>query len=81
MTRQQTTVLWLGIILIGLNIVVHIADVKAVIFGGKAPAAKTSSPPPTVNPPLAPGLPGTVPPNSPVTVLWLSQDGTLPRRL
>ena len=48
MTRQQTTVLWLGLILIFLNIIVHIGDVKGVIFG-----QKSANPPKTTNPPPA----------------------------
>jgi hypothetical protein len=62
MTPKQTTVIWLGLVLVGLNLVIHIADIKAVIFGGPAaPAAPTTQPKP--NPPLAPGPLTTTPPN------------------
>lgn len=34
MTNDQRTVLWLGLMLIGLNIVLHISEIKSVIFSG-----------------------------------------------
>jgi hypothetical protein len=45
MTRQQSTVIWLGLILVTLNLIVNIAEVKAVIFGGSAakPAGKPAA--------------------------------------
>jgi hypothetical protein len=43
MTRAQSTVIWLGLVLVALNIVVHINDVKALIFGGTA-ASGTPTP-------------------------------------
>lgn len=35
MSRYQNTILWLGLVLIALNLVIHIADIKALLFGGK----------------------------------------------
>ena len=34
MSRQQTTVIWLGLVLIALNLVIHISDLKSMLFGG-----------------------------------------------
>jgi hypothetical protein len=34
MTRYQNTVIWLGLVLIALNLVIHIADLKHLLFGG-----------------------------------------------
>lgn len=50
MTRDQETILWLGLILVALNLIVHIGDFKKVLFGGPVNA-------PTVN------IPGTSIPN------------------
>jgi hypothetical protein len=60
MTRNQTTILWLGLILIGLNLIIRLGDFKAVIFGSPAPANPA---PTTGNPPLAPGQSPTPPAN------------------
>lgn len=40
MTRDQETILWLGLILVALNVIVHLSDFKAVIFGGPVNAGK-----------------------------------------
>lgn len=64
MTRQQTTVLWLGLILIFLNIVVHIGDVKSVIFKQTSGPAKVTNPPPAqTGNSVSPGNPPTGVPN------------------
>lgn len=34
MTRQQTTVIWLGLVLVAFNILLHISELKSVIFAG-----------------------------------------------
>ena len=34
MTRAQSTVIWLGLVLIAFNLIIHIADVKGILFGG-----------------------------------------------
>lgn len=34
MTGQQRTVLWIGLILVGLNLVSHWAEIRDVIFSG-----------------------------------------------
>lgn len=33
MTRQQSTIIWLGLALIAMNIIVHWGQLKPVIFG------------------------------------------------
>lgn len=95
MTRQQNTVLWLGLILIFLNIVVHIGDVKSVIFKQHSGPANITNPPPantgnSINPQNPPIAPGPLSPNAQPTppgvqtVLWqqrINQDGALPRLL
>lgn len=61
MTRDQQNIIWLGLILIALNIIVNLADFKTVIFNkdsGPAGNAGASAPVPTPgnsNPPVAPG--------------------------
>jgi hypothetical protein len=34
MTGQQRTVLWIGLILVGLNLVSHWTEIRSVIFSG-----------------------------------------------
>ena len=62
MTKQQNTVIWLGLVLIALNLVIHISDLKTLLFGGNVsgktegnvnqPPQGQSNTPPNV---LAPG--------------------------
>lgn len=55
MTRYQNTVIWLGLVLVAFNIIIHISDVKTLLFGGavsgksegnpvQAPQGQTSTP-------------------------------------
>lgn len=59
MNRYQTSIIWLGLILIALNIIVNLGTFKSVLFGGPSgngngnPNGVT---PPTKNPTLAPGV-------------------------
>lgn len=60
MTRYQTSIIWLGLILIVLNLVVNIGEFKSVIFGGPGGNGGGGNTGPTPNPtnnnpPLAPG--------------------------
>lgn len=53
MTRSQVTVMWLGLFIVALNVVVHIAEIKSVIFSGGtalAPLNLGSGPPLLPNP-------------------------------
>lgn len=65
MTSDQKTVLWIGLIMVILNIVVHIAEVKSVIFSGPSTAggigAKVAQ---TANPKNALGTKSSSPPGS-----------------
>lgn len=61
MTRDQQNVIWIGLILIALNIVVNLGQFKATVFG-KGPTGDASNQTPqtlpapgTSNPPVAPG--------------------------
>lgn len=38
MTKAQSTVIWLGLVLVAFNLIIHIGEIKSVIFGGAAPA-------------------------------------------
>ena len=60
MSRYQTSIIWLGLILITLNLIANISEFKSVIFGG--PSGNGSNPgsvpvpnPASSNPPMAPG--------------------------
>lgn len=57
MNRYQTNIIWLGLILIALNIIVNIGEFKRVLFGGPSGNAGNSGPviTPPKNPPVAPG--------------------------
>lgn len=65
MSRYQQNILWLGLILITLNIIVNYNEFKAIIFGGgpsgdaggtsSIPAPSNTTPPATNNPVMAPG--------------------------
>jgi hypothetical protein len=62
MSRYQRDIIWIGLILIVLNIIVNIGDVKSIIFGGpsgNAPAKPTGPTPvpstPKPSPAIAPG--------------------------
>lgn len=52
MTRYQVDIIWLGLILVALNIIVNFSQVKSVLSGSAASAPNASSPSPNV---LAPG--------------------------
>lgn len=59
MTRYQTSIIWLGLILITLNIIVNLGTFKSVLFGGPGGNGNGSPnpvTPPNRNPPLAPGM-------------------------
>lgn len=43
MTRQQSTVIWVGLILVAMNIVINWAEIKPVIFGSGVSAAVLAS--------------------------------------
>lgn len=43
MTNHQSTVIWLGLVLIALNVVVHIADLKTVLFGSGSSSSSSSA--------------------------------------
>lgn len=60
MTRYQTSIIWLGLILILLNLVANMGEFKSVIFGGPSGNGGNGGTGPTPNPsnnnpPLAPG--------------------------
>jgi len=57
MTRDQTSILWLGLILIALNIILNLAEFKSVIFGSGSAAPSDNAPSGNSNAPLAPGAP------------------------
>jgi hypothetical protein len=42
MNRYQTNIIWLGLILIALNLVVNLAEVKSVIFNGASAGTTTA---------------------------------------
>jgi hypothetical protein len=48
MTRQQSTVIWLGLVLVAFNLIIHIGEIKSVIFGKGA--ANTPAAAPKQNP-------------------------------
>ena len=50
MTNSQRTVIWLGLILIVLNLTTKWSQVKTVIFGGSTTTASTTSTTPTTTP-------------------------------
>jgi hypothetical protein len=52
MNSYQTNIIWLGLILIALNLIVHIGEVKSVIFNG---ATGSGSSPGSSGNVLAPG--------------------------
>lgn len=43
MNSSQTTILWLGLILVALTVVVNISDFKSLLFGGPGNIALTST--------------------------------------
>lgn len=43
MNSSQTTILWLGLILVALTVVVNISDFKSLLFGGPGSIALTST--------------------------------------
>lgn len=57
MTRYQTNIIWLGLILIVLNIIVNIGEFKSILFGGPSGNGGNtgSGVTPPQHPPLAPG--------------------------
>lgn len=64
MTRYQSSIIWLGLILIALNVIVEIGQFKSVLFGGPSGNAggKPSVPTPSnKTPPAAPLAPGQLP--------------------
>jgi hypothetical protein len=63
MNQQQTTIMWLGIILIALNLVINIGELKSVIFNEPAPSANTK---PSGNPATGTSTTQTTPPNTKV---------------
>ncbi len=75
MTKQQNTVIWIGLILITLNLVIHIADLKQLLFGGHVSGKTEGNPaqppqgqnktPPNV---LAPGPLDQPPGGTPIVV-------------
>lgn len=67
MTRYQNSIIWLGLILIALNVIVNIGSFKAVLFGGpsgNAGASASVKPPSNSN--TNPSTP-LAPPQLPVT--------------
>jgi hypothetical protein len=49
MTKAQSTVIWLGLVLVTLNLIIHIGEIKSVIFGGTS-ATSTPASTPAQNP-------------------------------
>lgn len=68
MTRAQSTIIWLGLILIVLNLAVKWKDVKAVIFGGQVASTTASLVSKTVLVAKPVGTPVATPANVAVTV-------------
>lgn len=62
MTRDQTTVIWLGLLLVVLNLVVNIGQVKQIIFGSGS-SSSPSGGSPTIG---IPGQPGSNKPGIPI---------------
>lgn len=50
MTKQQSTVIWIGLIIVALNVFINLADLKGLLFGKVATTAKTQSNTPAGNP-------------------------------
>jgi hypothetical protein len=86
-SNHQSTVIWLGLVLIALNVVIHIADLKTVLFGtasttnttpsqAKTPAPSgTTTTPPNV---LAPGPLNSSPNQAPVLALVITMASQQP---
>lgn len=60
MTRYQSSIIWLGLILIVLNLIAHIGEFKSIIFNGPSgnggnPGTGPTPNPPSSSPPLSPG--------------------------
>lgn len=68
MTRDQVTVLWLGLIIVALNLIVNLGTVKQVIFGTNT-GGLLSAPQgnPVQNPSQQPATQTTTPSNVQVT--------------
>lgn len=43
MTRQQNTVIWIGLILIAFNIIINVSEFKGILFGGSKNTASSGS--------------------------------------
>lgn len=61
MTRDQQSVIWIGLILIALNLVVNRAQVKATIFNKGGPTGDASKTTPPSIPPKGPSTPSVAP--------------------
>ena len=70
MTRYQTSIIWLGLILVVLNLITNIGEFKSMIFGGPSgnggnPGSVPAPNPANSNPPQAPGTMNPVVGNPP----------------
>lgn len=71
MTRQQSTIIWLGLTLIAMNIIVHWSQLRTVIFGSGVSATLASKTTPTGGAALSATTaqtPATTPTNVQVTL-------------
>lgn len=65
MTSRQSTVIWLGLVLVALNLVIHAADIKSVIFGTSA-TSKANAP---AGNPVLPAQPSPSPNSTPPNIV------------
>lgn len=76
MTRDQQSVIWLGLILIALNIIVNLGQFKATIFN-KGPAGNPATP--SNGPTPGPSTPNTLAPG-PLNTPTFGGNGNSPQQ-
>jgi hypothetical protein len=54
MSKAQSSVIWLGLVLVTLNLIIHIGEIKSVIFGGSGGSASAPAQNPGSNATPAP---------------------------
>jgi hypothetical protein len=62
MSQHQTTVIWLGLVLIALNLILNLAELKSVIFSGSTGGGSGGGSH-GITIPLDPFLPGPLSPH------------------
>lgn len=63
MSKAQNTVIWLGLILITLNLLVNIGELKSVLFGGGASTTANTTPTNNASTPPQTSTPAQTPPS------------------